>query len=248
MACTAEHIVLENLKRGIAPNCAAGVGNPYQEWIGGDIRSDPWGYAAPGWPEQAAEMAYRDAFLTHRQNGIYGAMFFAAAIAAAFALDDPMEALRVGLTEIPRDCRLAKAMRWAFNRAPKLKDWRHARAAVDTRFKGMHPVHTINNACLTLFGLYLGGRDFTKTIGITVAMGLDNDCTAATAGSLLGAVIGIDAVPPHWWKPFRNRTLTYLRGHRTFSNTDIVNRFAAAAAARICGGATRPLAGGRRFC
>ena len=32
---------------------------------------------------EAAELAYRDAFLTHRQNGIYGSMLFAGAIAAA---------------------------------------------------------------------------------------------------------------------------------------------------------------------
>ena len=36
-------------------------------------------------------------------------------------------------------------------------------------------------------------KDFTRTISVTVAMGLDNDCTAATAGSLLGAVLGTTA-------------------------------------------------------
>ena len=64
--------------------------NPYREWIGADIRSDPWGYMAPADPEYAADMAYRDAFLSHRRQGIYGELFFSAAIAAAFALDDPV--------------------------------------------------------------------------------------------------------------------------------------------------------------
>ncbi|MCP4642553.1 MAG: ADP-ribosylglycohydrolase family protein [bacterium] len=232
MACTAEHVALENLKAGVPASKAGEKDNPYQEWIGADIRSDPWGYAAPGWPEGAAEMAYRDAYLSHRQNGVYGAMLFAAAIAAAFALDDPVEAVRVGLTEIPKGCRLARDMRWALKVGPELPDWRAARSAVDERFAGMHSVHTNNNACLTVFGLMLGEMDFTKTIGITVAMGLDNDCTAATAGSILGAVIGARAIPPHWWKPYRNRTRTYLRGHEWFSNTDLIDRFMAAA--RCC--------------
>jgi hypothetical protein len=78
MACTAEDIALRNLKAGAPASKAADKNNPFQQWIGADIRSDPWGYAAPGWPEKAAELAYRDAYLSHRQNGIYGAMFFAA--------------------------------------------------------------------------------------------------------------------------------------------------------------------------
>jgi len=229
VACTAEAVALENLRNGVPASGAGSKNNPFQEWIGADIRSDPWGYMAPGWPEKAAELAYRDAYLSHRQNGVYGAMFFAAAISAAFAVDDPVEALEIGLTEIPKDCRLAQDLRWAFAEGPKLADWRQARAAVDARFPGMHPVHTNNNACLTVFGLMLGRMDFTRTIGMTVAMGLDNDCTAATAGSLLGAVVGIRNVPHHWWKPFRNRTRTYLRGHEWFKNTDVVTRFRQAA-------------------
>ena len=216
MACTAEHVALENLRKGISADRAAEPDNPYVAWIGADIRSDPWAYAAPGWPEKAAEFAWRDAWLSHRGDGLHGAMYFAAAISAAFCLDDPVEALRVGLTEIPADCNLARDIRWALETAPTLGDWRDARAAVDARFPGLHPVHTNNNACLTIFGIVLGGGDFTKTVGWTVAMGLDCDCTAATAGSLLGAVIGAEGIPRHWTAPFRNKVRTYLTGHERF--------------------------------
>lgn len=229
IACTAEDVALKNLKRGVPARKAGEIDNPYQEWIGADIRSDPWGYAAPGWPERAAEYAYRDAYLSHRCNGIYGEMFFSAAIAAAFVADSPLEALRIGLTEIPRDCRLARDLRWAFKRAPGIRDWREARKAVDDRFKGMHHVHTNNNACLTVFGLQLGGGDFTKTIGDIVAMGLDNDCTAATAGSIFGAVYGIERIPEHWWKPFGNGVRSYLKGHERFTTSGVVKRFLAVA-------------------
>ncbi|NUM54298.1 MAG: ADP-ribosylglycohydrolase family protein [Candidatus Hydrogenedentes bacterium] len=227
LAWTAEEVTLRNLRAGIVPEESGGVNNPYQEWIGADIRSDPWGYACAGWPERAAELAYRDAYLSHRGNGVYGAMLFAAAIAAAFAVDDPIDAIRVGLTEIPRDCRLARDVRWALRYAPKLKTFREARAAVEKRFAGMHHVHTNNNACLTVFGLQLGRGDFTKTIGACVAMGYDNDCTAATAGSILGAVIGIRRIPERWWKPFGNRASTYLKGVQAFRNDEMVRRFAA---------------------
>jgi ADP-ribosylglycohydrolase len=89
----------------------------------------------------------------------------------------------------------------------------------------MDTTHTNNNACLTVFGLALGQGDFTKTIGQTVAMGLDNDCTAATAGSILGAVIGIEKIPGHWWKPFRDKVKTYLKRKSEFSTRNLLARF-----------------------
>ena len=61
-AATAEHIALENLKAGTLAAEAATKDNLYLEWIGADIRSDPWGYMSPGWPEKAAEFAYHDAY------------------------------------------------------------------------------------------------------------------------------------------------------------------------------------------
>ena len=231
MACTAEKVTLENLRAGVSWRRAGVVNNPYVEWIGADIRSDPWAYAAPGWPEKAAELAWRDAVLSHRWTGIYGEMYFAAVIAAAFAVDDPLDACRIGLSEIPRKSRLHKEVRWALGAVGRLKNWRHARRLVDRRFPGMHPAHTLNNACLTIFGLALGRGDVTRTLGITVAMGLDNDCTAATAGSILGAVVGTRAVPEHWWKPFRGKVRTYLNGRQWFTTADVVRRFTRAARA-----------------
>jgi ADP-ribosylglycohydrolase len=225
-ACTAERSALENLQAGIPARKAALRNNPWVQWIGADIRSDPWAYVAPGWPEKAAELAYRDAYLSHRRNGIYGEMFFAAAISAAFAVDDPMEAIKIGLTEIPRNCQLADAVRWAIKQAPKIGDYKQARQAVDKKFPGMHLVHTINNACLTIFGLAIGGKDVTKVLGQTVAMGLDNDCTAATAGSIIGAIVGQAGVPKHWYKNFNNTIHSYLKGKPSFRIDDLLARFA----------------------
>lgn len=224
-ACTAEDVALKNLKKGIPASRTAVTNNPYCEWIGADIRADPWGYMAPGWPERAAAMAYRDACISHRRQGIYGEMFFAAAVAAAFAVDDPVEALRIGLTEIPRDCALHKAVRWALRIAPGIRSHRDAREAMDTKFKGMHPVHTVNNACLTVWGITLGGTDFTRVIGETVAMGMDNDCTAATAGSIVGAVVGRKGIPSRWHRGFGDTIHSYLIGSRRFSIRNVLRRF-----------------------
>lgn len=225
IACTAELAALNNLKAGIPAEKAALKDNPYAQWIGALIRADGFGYACAGDPRKAAELAYRDAYLTHRRNGIYGEMLFAAAIAAAFTTDEPLEAIRIGLNEIPTTSALYRDVTWALETAPSLRDFRHARALVDERFAGMSCVHTNNNACLIVFALALSQGDVTKAITTAVAMGLDNDCTAATCGSICGACRGMQAVEEKWYKPFHGRVRTYIRGAEELSIDDVAERF-----------------------
>ena len=224
-ACTAEDVALKNLKKGISADKCGEIDNPYVQWIGADIRSDPFGYLAPGLPEKAAEMAYYDAYISHRRNGIYGEMFFSAAIAAAFAVGEPFEALNKALCEMPRESLLYKDVSWALNIKNTVRDYRHARELVDNYFNGMSGVHTNNNAALVIFGLQLGEGDFTKTIGNTVAMGLDNDCTGATVGSLFGACRGFDSIDKIWYEKFNNKLHSYLIGNPSFEIDDVLNRF-----------------------
>lgn len=224
-ACTAEDIALKNLKKGIPAMEAADVDNPYCQWIGADIRSDPFAYMAPGYPEKAAELAYRDAYLSHRRNGIYGEMFFAATQSAAFCVEDPIEAIKIGLTEIPANCSLAKDIAWALEVGKNVRNYQDARKLVDERFRNMPGAHTNNNACLTVFGLMIGGTDVTKVISETVAMGMDNDCTAATAGSIVGAIAGKANLAPHWYRNFNNTVDNYLINVGEMKIDDILNRF-----------------------
>ncbi len=228
-AFTAEGIALDNLRAGVPALEAGGLNNPCQNYIGADIRSDPWGYAAPGMPEYAAEMAYRDSYISHRRNGIYSAMYFSAVIAAAFAVDDPMEALEIGLEEIPADCIAARELRWALEQAPSITGYKDAAERCAERYPDLWKSHSIQNNALTVWGLAVGGDDFTKVIGETVSMGQDNDCTAATAGSVFGAVYGKSAIPEHWTRNFNNKIHSYLNGHPTFALDDSIDRFAAQA-------------------
>ncbi len=228
-ACTAEEAALKNLWAGVHALKAAEIDNPYCQWIGADIRADPWGYMAPGMPEKAAKMAYRDAYISHRRNGIYGEMFFAAAIAAAFEVDNTMDALKIGLSEIPKECMLANDIRWAFNECANIHNYKEAIDAVVDRFGAQSRVHTNNNACLTIFGLSIGGNDFTKVISETVAMGYDNDCTAATAGSIIGTVLGKKGIPKKWYECFNNKVYTYMKNRRFFAIDDLAKRFTAQA-------------------
>ena len=93
-------------------------------------------------------------------------------------------------------------------------------------FDQLHaPFHTINNMCAIVFALKLGGSDFTKCISECVAIGLDNDCTGATVGSIAGACLGIGAVDPYWYDKFNDTVLTYIKDNTSLSIEDVVRRF-----------------------
>ncbi len=226
IACTAENVALQNLKKGISAQLAGETDNPYSNWIGALIRADGFGYACAGKPHEAAYLAYKDAYLTHRRNGIYGEMLFAAAIAAAFSVDSGIEAIKIGLNEIPKNSMLYKDIEWALANLDKVTDYASARTLVDERFKGQHPVHTNNNACLIVFGVHLGEGNVTKAITETVAMGLDNDCTAATVGSIIGATVGFKGIEEKWYKTFNNTVKTYIKDNEFFDIDDAVERYA----------------------
>jgi hypothetical protein len=56
-------------------------------------------------------------------------------------------------------------------------------------------------------------------------MGYDNDCTAATAGSIAGAVVGKQGVASHWSAHFNNTVHSYLIDQPVFAIDDLLERF-----------------------
>ena len=207
MTYTAEREAYRNFVMEVWPPASATTRNPYREWIGAQIRCDGWAYAAPGDMELAAEFAWRDASVSHVKNGIYGEMFFAAVIAAAFGAKDVREAIALGLSEIPERCRLARAMRDVVKWSRQNTTWQQTHDAIMRAHAGMNWVHTINNAAIVLTALLHGEGDFEKTISIAVMGGLDTDCNGATAGSVFGALAGAKNLPQAKWTAPLNDTL-----------------------------------------
>jgi len=209
---TAERVAYRNFVNGTWPPESARLRNPYREWIGAQIRADAFGYACPGRPEEAAGLAFKDACISHVKNGIYGEMWVAAMLAAAFVADQPEKVVRLGLSEIPKNSRLAEAIN-------KVLAWRgegisaeDATSRVLTEFGRYHGVHTINNAAIVATALLWGDRDFSLSIGPAVRAGLDTDCNGATVGSVLGAVLGAKGIPDHWTAPLSDRIDTIVAG------------------------------------
>jgi ADP-ribosylglycohydrolase len=221
---TAEHVAYRNLVHRLKPPETGSHRNPYREWIGAQIRADIWGYVSPGDPERASRMAFRDASLSHTQNGIYGEMWIAALIATCFVTAELTDALAISLAFVPPRSRLIEAVRSVVDLHADGLDWEAARDAIEERYGHYGGVHTVNNAALVAAGLLWGDGDYTRTIGLAVQGGWDTDCNGATAGSVFGAMHGAGALPGHWVDPLHDIVRSSIMGFDHSRVSDLAAR------------------------
>lgn len=210
--CTAERVAYRNGCVGLLPPQTATYLNPFREWIGAQIRTDFYGYINPGAPRAAAQMAWRDASISHTANGIYGAMFVAAMTAACFTEATPRGVIEAGLREIPASSRL-------WEDVTAVMRWHDEGASVETvydRIIRKYPapmwVHTLPNAMIVTAALLFSAGNFDAAVGIAVAGGYDTDCNGATVGSLMGALLGFSRIDPSWYAANDNRVITRVFG------------------------------------
>jgi hypothetical protein len=201
--------------------------NPFREDIDGAIRADSYGYAAPGRPDLAAALAWQDVRISSVKNGIYCCMFYAAMIAAAFALDDPLAVVEAGLAEIPATSRLYAAAKQVIGICRRYHfesdHIEQAHAAIYDTF-GDDDCGTLNNMAVIVAALLMGGGDFEKVITYTVMGGFDSDSTGATAGSIAGAMLGAERLPDEWIKPLRDTFYGQIIGYHPIAISECARR------------------------
>lgn len=223
--CTAERVAFCNFVKGYEPPESAMYKNPYREWIGAQIRADYFGYINPGNPELAAEMAWRDASISHTKNGIYGEMFVAAMLAVAAETKNIKDIILGGLAQIPNTSRLYEEIMFVVDR------FENGVSQSDC-FKSIHEkydehsahdwCHTISNAMIVAASLLYGGGDYGKSICMSVEVGFDTDCNGATVGSILGMANGIESIPEYWIRPINDTLYTSIFGIDTVKISDRV--------------------------
>ncbi len=196
--------------------------NEFNAWIGAQIRADLYGWVCPGRPHVAARLARTDAALSHRGDGILGAVFvaaLAAAIPATASLDDAIE---IALIELPGESGAAEAVALGRREAGNPDGG----AVIRARYADLSPVHTLNNLALVVWAL-LGYDEFGAATGEVVAAGLDTDCNGATVGGLWG--LRGEPVPAAWTDPWQERVAVTLAGHCELALDDLVDRTVAVA-------------------
>jgi len=202
--------------------------NPFREWIGALIRADVHGWAHPGDVRAAAHSAWIDARLSHTRNGIYGETWAAALCAASIVAATADEALDAADAVVPPASRLASALHLGRDTGRRLAAGEiSTEAALDAlhdAFAGMHWVHTLNNAALIACAVQAYGHDFGAAIALAVAGGWDTDSAGATVGSVVGGLVGVDALDPAWTAPLRDRIATSMPGGAERSIRELAER------------------------
>ena len=222
--CTAERVAYRNFVNGYEPPESAVYKNPYREWIGAQIRGDYFGYINPGNPELAAEMAHRDACISHVKNGIYGEMFVAAMLAAAACTDDFEAVVSCGLAQIPCTSRLHEAVTDVLNGYRNGVPAAQCFADIHRRYDEHTEYgwcHTVPNAMIVAAAILYGGGDFSKSVCMAVETGFDTDCNGATVGSVVGMAKGIGCIDESWTKPINNTVRTSVFGVEEVSVSEL---------------------------
>jgi ADP-ribosylglycohydrolase len=183
--------------------------NPSDEACGAAIRVDAYGYACPGRPALAAELAWRDSSFTHRRTGIYGAMFIAAAIAAAFVVDKPLDIFETALKFVPRHSRFHEIVSDCFQIVADSSDWLEGYEKINMRY-GQYRHCSLYQEC----GLLINTAHFATNIGDAlckqVSQGCDTDCFGKLSGSIMGAYFGQGYLEERWLTPFNDDLRTSL--------------------------------------
>lgn len=202
-------ICRNNMTNGFYPPLSGLCGN--EVWHNGNgawIRSEIWACLFPGSPDDAVQYAWYDACVDHAGDGIYAEVFTTALESAAFVEHDLRKLLDIALARIPEDCRIARSVRLAISEFEAGHDFITARNAVVRDSEDIGWFHAPANVAFAIIGLLYGEGDFGKTICTAVNCGDDADCTGATAGAVMGILLGRSRLPQKWVEPIGEEVKT----------------------------------------
>jgi hypothetical protein len=199
-----------NLRRGIP---AAMAGNPKYNAHANDIdfqiEADFIGLMAPGLYQSANEIAERAGRVMNYGDGIYGGMFVSGMYAAAYFENDVRRVVETGLSVIPAKSPYAMLIRDVLAWSRQYPDgWRKVWQLIEDKWDKRDPcpdgalkpfnIDAKLNGAYIVLGLLYGNRDFGKTIEISTRAGQDSDCNPASAGGILGVMLGYGAIPEQY--------------------------------------------------
>jgi len=204
-----------NILRGIMPPASGHwLNNPHADDLDFQIEADFIGLMAPGMVNQATEIADRVGHVMNSGDGWYGGVFVSALYSLAFTSNDINYIVEQAIKTIPEgtqfnEC-ITDVIKW-HKQYPD--DWKATWFELQKKWnkdvgcpKGVFLSFNIDakiNSAYVAIGLLYGKGDFTRSVDIATRCGQDADCNPATAGGVLGVMLGYDAIPEFWLKPLQ---------------------------------------------
>lgn len=200
-----------NIRRGLLPP-ESGRFHVYTASDGAAMRAAPAGIVAVGSPNLAAELAERDAEISHSADGIWGAQAVAAAVSVALAGGSVEEVFDEGMSRAPEGSWFRHNFETAVsimndNGRDVRKVWMKLHRALRSEYKSSVP-----EAVVSAFAVFLLTEgDFRDCIIYASNFGRDSDTIGAIAGALAGASGGVTSIPSNWVERVRQPSGTCLQ-------------------------------------
>ncbi|MCK5136646.1 MAG: ADP-ribosylglycohydrolase family protein [Bacteroidales bacterium] len=199
-----------NILRGMEPP-ASGYweNNPHADDIDFQIEADFAGLMNPGMVNSSSEICDRVGHIMNYGDGWYGGVYVAAMYSLAFYSDDIGFIVSEALKAIPEESEFHQCIKDVIQwHGQNPDDWRSTWFEAEKKWSsdigcpsGVFSAFNIDakiNAAYIVIGLLYGEGDFGKTVDISTRCGQDSDCNPASAGGILGTVIGYDGIPDYW--------------------------------------------------
>ena len=151
----------------------------------------------------------------------------AAMESAAFYEKDLRKLIDIGLSYIPEECTVSKAIRDAIRTFDEGMSVEQTREYLMQHYIGHLEWHAIakedeekgynegpmgfdvpSNMMIIIYGLLFGEGSYEKAMCTAVNYGEDTDCTAGTIAALYGMMYGRDIFDEKWTKPIGNKLVT----------------------------------------
>lgn len=204
-----------NILHGTMPPASGHwLNNPHADDIDYQIEADFSGLMSPGMPNTASEISDKIGHIMNYGDGWYGGVYVGAMYSLAFISSDIEFIVEEALNVIPKESNyyqcIADVIKW-YRQNPN--DWKQTWFECERKWaieKGCPEgvfmpldIDAVINSAYVVIGLLYGHGDFAKTIDIATRCGQDSDCNPATAGGILGTVLGYSNIPDYWLEPLK---------------------------------------------
>ena len=183
--------------------------NPEGAWsMDAQLETELFGLLNPGRPTRARAQARFFAAVTNSGPAVDASAFYAHLYAAAFTTADVRSLLDQAREAEPDDSIMAPIVDQVVAWHDELpNDWRQTRERIRLAYDDDPEWWASRvNFASTLMALLYGDGDLRATLDIAGLAGWDADNNMTTAGGLLGAIIGYEALP----EPFASATDVYF--------------------------------------